>query len=76
MKRLYLRPQARGHRLGRRLVEDLIEHARDAGYRRMILDTLPSLRAARALYSLLGFVETPPYYDNPIPGVVFMALDL
>ncbi len=76
MKRLYVRPQARGHHLGRRLVEDLISHARTAGYSRMILDTLPTLRAAQSLYRKLGFVETPPCYDNPIPNVVFMALDL
>ncbi len=76
LKRLYVRPQARGHRLGRRLVDDLVTHARAAGYIRMILDTLPTLHAAQSLYRKHGFVETPPYYDNPVPNVVFMALDL
>jgi len=76
MKRLYLRPQSRGQGLGKNLVENLIAHARAAGYLRMILDTLPTLHAAQSLYRKHGFVETPPYYDNPIPNVVFMALDL
>jgi len=42
----------------------------------MLLDTLPKLATAIALYRDLGFVETAPYYDNPIPNVTFMALDL
>ena len=76
MKRLYVAPSARGQDLGRRLVRDLIEAARSAGYTRMQLDTLPKLAAAHALYKSLGFVEIEPYYENPIEGVTFMALDL
>jgi putative acetyltransferase len=76
MKRLYVRPEARGHDLGRRLVLQLIDHARSVGYTRMILDTLASLHSARKLYTSLGFVEVEPYYDNPLPGVIYMAREL
>ncbi len=76
MKRLYVVPRFRGSGLGRRLVVELIDAAREQGCTRMRLDTLPKLAAAIALYRRLGFTEIEPYYDNPIPGVTFMALDL
>ncbi|MEN3382383.1 MAG: hypothetical protein V7608_2427 [Hyphomicrobiales bacterium] len=76
MKRLYIRPAYRGRGLGRELANELIDDARNCGYRTIMLDTLESMSAARALYRDLGFAPVEPYYDNPLPGVMYMALDL
>jgi len=73
MKRLYVRPGARGLNLGRLLVERLLDEARNAGYTRMFLDTLPTMEAAQRLYAQLGFEETEAYVFNPVAGTKYMV---
>ncbi len=72
MKRLYVRPFARGCGLARALIARLEDEARRRGYREICLDTLPMMGEAQRLYETLGFVDTPPYYDTPIAGTRFM----
>lgn len=73
MKRLFVRPAARGLRLGRLLAERICDEARDAGYSHICLDTIPSLAEAVSLYRSMGFEPTEPYVFNPLEGVLFMA---
>lgn len=76
MKRVYVRPEARGTGLGRQLVERTITAARAAGYRRLCLDVLPEFAVAKQLYLALGFRPAQPVTFNPVPGTSFLGLDL
>ncbi len=74
MKRLYVRPTHRGLGLGEVLAQAILAEARTLGYRRVLLDTLPEMGPAQALYRRLGFRPIPPYYDSPIPGTSFLEV--
>ena len=77
MKRLFVRGEFRGHKLGLTLVERIIHDARDVGYSKMRLDTHPpKMGKAVKLYESHGFRAIAPYYDNPHEDVLFMELDL
>ena len=76
VKRLYVRPEFRGHDLGRLLVQQIIDDARDIGYRFLRLDTLPPLKSALRLYREMGFADIDCYYDCLVPGTIFLELAL
>ena len=76
MKRLYVKPAYRLHKIGKALVERLLEAAKELGYDIIKLDTLSKLQPAKQLYKQYGFIETTSYYTNPLAGVVYMQKDL
>lgn len=76
MKRLYVRPGRRSLQLGRKLVQQLCDEARGMGYRKMCLDTIPSMASAVRLYQSFGFKPIAPYIFNPLEGAMFLGLDL
>ena len=76
MKRLYVKPETRGMHLGDLLVKEILEHAEQAGYKEMVLDTIIPLKAAIGLYKKNGFKECDPYYNNPMDDVIYMMKEL
>ena len=76
MKRLYVRPEGRGHQIGTLLAQAVVHAAKEAGYRRMRLDTLPSMKSAQRLYASLGFRPISAYVFNPVEGTQFLELEI
>ena len=77
MKRLWVRPEARGLSLGKTLTEAVLDRAREAGRKAVYLDTAPaSMAAAHRMYLALGFVPCPRYNDNPVEGLAYLVKHL
>jgi N-acetylglutamate synthase and related acetyltransferases len=76
MKRLYVRPKFRGHKIANKLVEMIIDDAKRIGYKNIFLDTFPFLVGAIYLYKKFGFNEIESYNNSPMDNLVYMKLDL
>jgi putative acetyltransferase len=76
IKRLYVRPQARGQGVAKALAGAMLQEAAALGYREVKLDTLPQMETAIALYRSLGFEDIPPYGSHPYPGLVTLGKKL
>lgn len=76
MKRLYVKPEFRGQKIGQLLADQIIQDAVKLKYDYMVLDTFTSLSSAVNLYKKLGFYEIEPYYQNPLENVIYMQLKL
>ena len=76
LKRLYVRPDFRGRRMGEALIRRILDDTRQIGYRHVLLDTLPFLRSAICLYRRIGFYEISCYNDSPAETTIFMQYDL
>lgn len=72
LKRMYVKPEFRGHQLGKLLLERSVSIARDLGYEKLRLDTLASMTGARKLYESFGFGTIPAYYANPHEDAIYM----
>jgi ribosomal protein S18 acetylase RimI-like enzyme len=76
MKRLYVVPKYQGRGIGRTLACSVIDKARETGYEKMRLDTIASMKEARALYCSLQFRNIEAYRYNPLENPSYMELDL
>lgn len=76
MKRLYVKPTYRKMKIGKILVQRIIELAKEDGYEEMVLDTIKPLESAINLYKKFGFREIDAYYNNPLDDVIYMKLVL
>jgi len=72
LKRFYVKPASRGRKIGSELLKASIQLATDLGYKKIRLNSLPDMKRAQDMYGTTGFYEIPPYYDNGIPGTIFM----
>ena len=83
IKRMYVQPAARGHGIGRALLQRLLDDARELTFRVVRLESAAFMGEAHALYRSFGFEDVPPYEGREFEAVagaeeiqVFMALDL
>jgi ribosomal protein S18 acetylase RimI-like enzyme len=71
IKRVYVRADHRGPGFGPRLTRALLRRARELGYERVRVDTLPTMAAAIRFYQEMGFAPISAYWPHPVPGALF-----
>lgn len=71
LKRLYLQDSKKGQGFGKMLLHEAFKYAKELGYKKMVLDTLPTMKTAIAMYEKEGFRKIKPYYENPVEGAIF-----
>ncbi len=76
LKRLFARPEGRGHNLGERLTIASMTESKKRGFKDMYLDTDPGLSHALKIYQKLGFTDIPQYYENPMGCSLYMKKTL
>lgn len=76
LKRMYLRKEARGMGIGKQLLIKSLEVGKELGFKKMRLDTLPTMESAIGLYIKMGFCEIDPYRYNPIDGTKYFEIAL
>lgn len=76
LKRMYLRKEFQGQGVGKMMIAKSLDVARQLGYKKLRLDTLPTMHAAIKLYNQCGFYEIPAYRYNPIGGTRYFEIQL
>jgi ribosomal protein S18 acetylase RimI-like enzyme len=76
LKRMYVQTEYRKYKIGMKLLELIVEIAKELNYKSIRLDTLPTMTKAQNLYRSFGFSEIQPYRFNPVNGTVFMEKKL
>ncbi|WP_302898995.1 GNAT family N-acetyltransferase [Mucilaginibacter sp. BT774] len=76
LKRMYVKDEYRGLKIGVALLQRSIDLAKTLGYKKLRLDTLANMAKAQQLYHSFGFYEINAYRHNPLPGTIYMEKDL
>lgn len=76
MRRMFVRSQGRGLGLGRSLADRLVAQATAAGFEQIVLNTMPAMTEAVALYESMGFSLIDPYVDEPLDDILYYGLAL
>lgn len=76
LKRMYVRPEFRGHHIARTMAQRILSDAAEIGYQRVMLDTEPCLENAIRLYESLGFSRVARYNNSPFDSTIFMQYEL
>lgn len=76
LKRMYIKDEYRGLKIGVSLLQQSIDLAKTLGYKKIRLDTLANMAKAQQLYKSFGFYEIRAYRYNPLAGTIYMEKDL